>query len=94
MLEFYTQYQLVSFIKRLISDRNIRNLWQMSFSCPIIFSVSPADDAVTFSVGPLTGEVSANGTVDREAISRYLVIVNVSLHVCVCVCVCYGVHVT
>ena len=40
--------------------------------------VIPADNEITFSVGRSTGELRANGTLDRETISRYLITIDVS----------------
>lgn len=44
----------------------------------MVVSVVPADNEVTFSVGASTGELRANGTLDRETTSRYIITVNVS----------------
>ena len=41
-------------------------------------SVSPANDDVTFSIGRSSGELSVSGTLDREALSRYFLTVDVS----------------
>lgn len=49
----------------------------LSLRC-YIFPVSPPHNDVMFSVGRTSGVVEVNGTLNREASSRYLVTVNVS----------------
>ena len=41
-------------------------------------SVSPVNDDVSFSIGRSSGELSVSGTLDREALSRYFLTVDVS----------------
>ena len=42
------------------------------------FAVFPSSDDVTFSIDQSSGQLSVNGSLDRETLSRYLVTVNVS----------------
>ena len=47
----------------------------MYFFIPIVV---PRNEEVTFFVGLTSGELSVNGTFDRETVSRYFVTVDVS----------------
>ena len=50
-------------------------------------SVVPPNNDVTFSVGLTSGELSVNGSLDRETVSRYFVTVNVGFKVTTDKCV-------